>query len=137
MGANERLGFQENARVVVVHVDDVGMSRAANEGALRAFEGLATCGSVMVPCPAFEEIARVARRRSDLDLGVPDLEREYESCLGARRDAQARLPTGAVAQTRRVGERGARGGRSRAAGADRPRLDAGIDVTHSTRTWAR
>ncbi len=80
MSVNQRLGFPGDARVVVVHVDDVGMSRAANEGALRAFDGVATCGSVMVPCPAFDEIARIARRRSDLDLGVHlTLNAEYES----------------------------------------------------------
>jgi hypothetical protein len=32
--------------------------------------GLATCGSVMVPCPWFPEIARIARERPELDLGV-------------------------------------------------------------------
>ena len=31
--------------------------------------GLATTGSVMVPCPWFPEIARIARERPDMDLG--------------------------------------------------------------------
>jgi hypothetical protein len=66
----EELGFEAGERVAVVHVDDLGMSPPANEGALRAFTGSATCGSVMVPCPAFDEIARIARERGDLDLGV-------------------------------------------------------------------
>jgi predicted glycoside hydrolase/deacetylase ChbG (UPF0249 family) len=66
----EELGFESEERVVVVHVDDVGMSRAANDGALDALAGAATCGSIMVPCPAFEEIAAVARGRSELDFGV-------------------------------------------------------------------
>lgn len=64
------LGLEANDRAIVVHVDDLGMSIAANEGGIRAMEATATCGSVMVPCPAFEEVASVARRRSDLDLGV-------------------------------------------------------------------
>jgi hypothetical protein len=77
--ASESLGFLATDRVVVVHVDDIGMCRAANEGALRALDGVATCGSVMVPCPAFEEIARTARTRRDLDLGVHlTLNAEYE-----------------------------------------------------------
>jgi hypothetical protein len=66
----EKLGFEKEDRVVVVHVDDIGMCRASNRGALRALEGVATCGSLMVPCPAFPEVARIARERSDLDLGV-------------------------------------------------------------------
>lgn len=64
------LGYEAEHRVVVVHVDDVGMSTAANRGALRALEGAATCGSIMVPCPAFDEIAEIAAGRPELDLGV-------------------------------------------------------------------
>jgi predicted glycoside hydrolase/deacetylase ChbG (UPF0249 family) len=76
----EGLGLDPTDRAVVVHVDDIGMSAAANAGALRALEGCATCGSVMVPCPAFDEFARIARERRDLDLGVHlTLNAEYES----------------------------------------------------------
>ena len=74
------LGHDPSDRLVVVHVDDIGMSAAANRGALRALAGAATCGSVMVPCPGFDEIAEVARQRKDLDLGVHlTLNAEYES----------------------------------------------------------
>jgi predicted glycoside hydrolase/deacetylase ChbG (UPF0249 family) len=66
----ERLGFGADERVVVVHVDDLGMSRAANAGGVRALDDAATCGSIMVPCPGFEEIAGIAHERRDLDLGV-------------------------------------------------------------------
>jgi predicted glycoside hydrolase/deacetylase ChbG (UPF0249 family) len=76
----EQLGFGSNERVIVVHVDDIGMCRDGNEGALRALEGAATCGSIMVPCPAFGEIAKIARERDDLDLGVHlTLNAEYET----------------------------------------------------------
>jgi len=66
----ERLGLGERDRIVVVHVDDLGMSRAANAGGVAALEDAATCGSIMVPCPGFEEIARIAKARPELDLGV-------------------------------------------------------------------
>jgi hypothetical protein len=80
VSALERLGFAPTDRVVVVHVDDVGMSGPANRGALRAMADAATCGSVMVPCPAFGEIASLARARPELDLGVHlTLNAEYES----------------------------------------------------------
>ena len=75
----EQLGFSANDRVVVVHVDDLGMCRAANVGGLDALAGCATSGSVMVPCPAFDEIAAIARERPELDLGVHlTLNSEYE-----------------------------------------------------------
>ncbi|MFQ5512816.1 MAG: polysaccharide deacetylase family protein [Myxococcota bacterium] len=66
----ERLGFARGDRVIVVHVDDMGLCSAANRGALRALGGAATSASVMVPCPAFEEVAELARARPELDLGV-------------------------------------------------------------------
>ncbi|MCP4005621.1 MAG: ChbG/HpnK family deacetylase [bacterium] len=80
MSVLEQIGMSEQDRVVVIHVDDVGMSPAANSGALVALEAAATCGSIMVPCPGFEEAAKLARDRPDLDLGVHlTLNAEYES----------------------------------------------------------
>ncbi len=64
------LGYRPDDRVGVVPVDDLGMSRAANVGGVRALGGSATCGSIMVPCPGFAEMARIARERPELDLGV-------------------------------------------------------------------
>ena len=76
----EALGFACDDRVLVVHVDDIGMSTPANDGALLALDGAATCGSIMVPCPGFDEIAEIARGRPDLDLGVHlTVNAEYES----------------------------------------------------------
>jgi predicted glycoside hydrolase/deacetylase ChbG (UPF0249 family) len=67
----ERLGLDPKSRCVVLHCDDIGMCHAANEGAFEVLEnGPATCGSVMVPCPAFDAAASHARERPDLDLGV-------------------------------------------------------------------
>lgn len=67
----ERLGFAARDRVAVVHVDDLGMCHASNDGGFEALErGPATCGSVMVPCPWFPEAAARARANPRLDLGV-------------------------------------------------------------------
>lgn len=67
----ERLGFDANDRVAIVHVDDIGMCHAANEGAFEALlGGPATTGSLMVPCPWFQEAAAIARANPKLDLGV-------------------------------------------------------------------
>ena len=132
----ERLGFAPEQRVVVVHVDDIGMCSAANKGALGALAASATCGSVMVPCPAFEEIARIAQERPELDLGVHlTLNAEYESyrwgpvCddvpgLGAPDGGMWRTTqeTVANASVEEV-ERELRAQIDRA-------LEAGIDVTH-------
>lgn len=67
----ERLGFRSDDRIAVVHVDDIGMCHASNDGAFECLEnGPATCGSIMVPCPWFGEAAERARANPDLDLGV-------------------------------------------------------------------
>ena len=58
-------------RTLIVHHDDLGGSHGANLAFVELWDlGLATCGSVMVPCPWFPEIARLARKRPELDLGV-------------------------------------------------------------------
>ncbi len=68
------LGFEPADRVVVVHVDDIGLCAAANAGALLALQGSATCGSIMAPCPGFEDLLRrldaAPELASELDLGV-------------------------------------------------------------------
>jgi predicted glycoside hydrolase/deacetylase ChbG (UPF0249 family) len=132
----EQLGFSADDRVAVVHVDDLGMSTAANRGALRAFEGAATCGSIMVPCPGFDEIASVARERPELDLGVHlTLNAEYETHRwGPLRDDVPGLvsPDGGMWRTTRdVIERASPDEVERELRAQIDRaLDAGIDVTH-------
>jgi predicted glycoside hydrolase/deacetylase ChbG (UPF0249 family) len=58
-------------RTVVIHHDDLGGSHSANAAFVELFDlGIVTCGSVMVPCPWFPEIAAIARERPDLDIGV-------------------------------------------------------------------
>ena len=46
----ERLGWKAGSVVVILHVDDVGMSRSSNLGAVEAVEkGVATSWAVMMP----------------------------------------------------------------------------------------
>jgi predicted glycoside hydrolase/deacetylase ChbG (UPF0249 family) len=67
----ERLGFGATDRVAIVHADDVGMCHAANVGAFQVLrEGPATCGSIMVPCPWFQEAVDLAKANPEVDLGV-------------------------------------------------------------------
>lgn len=123
-------------REVVVHVDDLGMSPAANRGGVQAMDATATCGSVMVPCPAFEEMAAIARDRPELDLGVHlTLNAEYESYRWSPVTGTGSSlcdPTGAMWATTQATvdnadpddvERELRAQIERA-------LEAGIDVTH-------
>ena len=67
----ERLGFDPEARVVIVHADDVGMTHSHNTGFFEvAARGIVTCGSVMVTGPWFPEVVAWARHEPAADLGV-------------------------------------------------------------------
>jgi chitin disaccharide deacetylase len=68
MSLAQQLGAE---RAVIFHVDDLAMCHGGNRAYLElAQSGLVTCGSVMVPCPWFREIAEAAAADPDLDLGV-------------------------------------------------------------------
>ncbi|HID06260.1 MAG TPA: ChbG/HpnK family deacetylase [Armatimonadetes bacterium] len=65
------LGYQADDRLLIIHADDVGMCHSVNAATVRTLEnGIVTCGSVMVPCPWFPEIAEWAREHPDADLGL-------------------------------------------------------------------
>ena len=58
-------------RVVIPHVDDVGMCHGSNAAFFELAEtGLVTCGAVMVPAPWFQETCFMASTRPWTDLGV-------------------------------------------------------------------
>jgi predicted glycoside hydrolase/deacetylase ChbG (UPF0249 family) len=66
------LGHAADARLLIVHADDVGIARSANAATIEAFErGEIDSASVMVPCPAFPPFAEWVRSRARMpDLGV-------------------------------------------------------------------
>jgi hypothetical protein len=65
------LGYSPDARVLIPHIDDVGVCHGANRAfAELAGQGFVTTASVMVPCPWFPETADLAREQPELDLGV-------------------------------------------------------------------
>jgi predicted glycoside hydrolase/deacetylase ChbG (UPF0249 family) len=67
----ERLGYPRDAKLLIVHADDLGMAHSVNAATIRAFEtGLVNSGSIMVPCPWLSEIATFARANPNADLGL-------------------------------------------------------------------
>jgi predicted glycoside hydrolase/deacetylase ChbG (UPF0249 family) len=67
----ERLGYPRDAKLVIVHADDLGMAHSVNVATIKAFEsGLVTSGSIMIPCPWVPEIAAYARTNPQADLGL-------------------------------------------------------------------
>jgi hypothetical protein len=67
----ERLGFPAGARVVILHVDDAGMSYGSNQGAIKALtEGAATSVSVMMPCAWVPAFVHFLKKHPEIDAGL-------------------------------------------------------------------
>jgi predicted glycoside hydrolase/deacetylase ChbG (UPF0249 family) len=67
----ERLGYPPDAKLLIIHADDLGMAHSVNAASTRALEtGAITSASIMVPCPWLPEIAAFARAHPDADLGI-------------------------------------------------------------------
>ena len=67
----ERLGYSTDAKLLIVHADDLGMAHSVNAASIKAFEiGLVNSGSIMVPCPWLAEIAAYVRSHPEADLGL-------------------------------------------------------------------
>jgi predicted glycoside hydrolase/deacetylase ChbG (UPF0249 family) len=67
----EKLGFPRDAKLVIVHADDVGMTHSVNAATIKALDtGLVNSASIMVPCPWFPEIAAYAKSHTDIDFGL-------------------------------------------------------------------
>lgn len=60
----ERLGYGPRDRLLIINCDDLGSSQSANLATLQAMtDGIATSASLMVPCPAAREAARLLEGR--------------------------------------------------------------------------
>ncbi|MDH3652013.1 MAG: polysaccharide deacetylase family protein [Saprospiraceae bacterium] len=68
----ERLGYSVDAKVVIIHADDLGVAHAENTASIDALEnGSVTSASAMVPCPWFREVAEYAKANDGKhDLGL-------------------------------------------------------------------
>ncbi len=67
----ERLGWPKGARVLILHVDDAGMSHESDEGVEMALtDGVSTSTSVMMPCPWVPEIIKYIKEHPNTDAGL-------------------------------------------------------------------
>lgn len=139
MNLAERLGYDAEARLLIVHADDVGVSHAANQAVFEGMEaGSITCGSILTPCPWFAEVADYCRDHPNADFGVhltltceylgyrwrPLADRETSPTLRDERGHMWRTTEEAAANV--SAEDAARELRAQIDAA----LAAGIDVTH-------
>jgi len=68
---NARLGYPEDAKLLIIHSDDVGVSHSENMGTFQAIEkGVVNSGSVMMPCPWVPEVATYVKAHPEVDFGL-------------------------------------------------------------------
>jgi len=66
-----RLGYPADAKLLIVHADDVGVAHSVNAATFKAFEsGLVTSASIMIPCAWLPEVAAYARAHDGADFGL-------------------------------------------------------------------
>lgn len=66
-----RLGYPADAKLLILHGDDLGVAHSVDTASLDALErGVLSSASVMMPCPWVTEVAAWARAHPDHDLGL-------------------------------------------------------------------
>lgn len=67
----EKLGYPKGSKVLILHVDDVGMSWESNQGAIEATtKGVATSVSMMMPCPWIPGFFHYLKDHTNVDAGL-------------------------------------------------------------------
>lgn len=67
----ERLGYPADAKLLIVHADDLAVAHSVDAASFDALnKNAVTSASVMVPCPWLDEVAAYAKEHPNADLGL-------------------------------------------------------------------
>lgn len=67
----ERLGLPRDAKLLILHADDLGVAHSVNVASFEALDrGVISSASVMIPTPWIAEVAAYARAHPNADLGL-------------------------------------------------------------------
>lgn len=69
--SSQRLGFSEDARLLIINADDFGMYPAVNAAVIRSvLDGVASSCSLMAPCPGAPAACRLLRDHPAIPFGI-------------------------------------------------------------------
>ena len=67
----ERLGHPRDAKLLILHADDIGVAHSENAASFAALDkGAVNSGSIMMPTPWVTEVAEYAKKNPNADLGL-------------------------------------------------------------------
>jgi len=67
----ERLGYEKDAKLLILHADDAGVAHAVNLATISAITRNAVSSlSIMAPCPWFMEMAAYLKAHPNVDAGI-------------------------------------------------------------------
>jgi predicted glycoside hydrolase/deacetylase ChbG (UPF0249 family) len=90
-----RLGYPADAKLLILHGDDLGVAHSVNAASLDALErGAISSASVMMPTPWVTEVAAWAKAHPDADLGLHlTLTSEWETYRWGSVASKDRVPS--------------------------------------------
>src|SRR6266581_5045481 len=67
----ERLGYPVDAKLLILHADDLGFAHSADAASFDALDkGVVSSASIMIPTPWITEVAAYAKAHPNADLGL-------------------------------------------------------------------
>ena len=67
----ERLGYDKDAKLLIIHGDDIGVSHSVNIASFEGFKNNAiNSGSIMIPSPWVKEVVQFHKNYPNYDLGL-------------------------------------------------------------------
>lgn len=90
----EKMGYPKDAKLLIIHGDDVGVSHSQNKATFEALKkGLVTSTSMMVPSAWSAEVGVMAKEIPDVDIGIHiTLTNEWENFNWPPKAGRTKVP---------------------------------------------
>jgi predicted glycoside hydrolase/deacetylase ChbG (UPF0249 family) len=91
----ERLGYPREAKLLILHADDLAVAHSEDAASLDALDkGAISSASIMIPCPWLTEVAAYAKDHPDADLGLHlTLTSEWKTYRWGPLESKDRVPS--------------------------------------------